>query len=824
MTANLENFTRELDELVNGRVVHTSDPTLQAANVLLAIDLDSESSPPADLRARWISRMQPPVERNIFLKTLNTRPVLAILLALLILLTLSGVAYAIGRSLGYIPGIGMVDQSMPVRVLAHPVTVTRDGITITITDAVLSSDKTILRYSIENLPNELTAHEGDTAPACIIPTAELRQGDGAVLVSSYLAGLQGRLVMDPIPANVNDAILSIPCIPNAFRGLAPENWEISLAFVPAPPDMTALPVVEYTSASASIITPSAEAVPAAESTPSVHTDSQQPNPISISKVIDTGNSYILLGTFRSPTPEHSSEHRMKLLDANGDEVPWNAPTDVDPEFVPGAESWVVEFDKIYPFPIRIAYSELVTSFDPSKLESEEFEFDAGLDSQIGDTWEINRDITLTGYTFSLDSISIEQGGGCAECAAMFEYTFHFTSPEPVQPVDPFISDFENLGLSFAGLPSSFRLSDGRLITLAVEFEGYESNGGSGSFYPPNKWEMGDHQPNLLRGKVKVKITLLPGTGEIKNWTLDWQPDTFSASIPPQTCLTVDSWKAAVANPQPILADLPGKVFLQSSLDNSNSSIYVANPDGSNKQEIGYVWNFQPVSSSPDGSQVLFSQEDGLYVKNIATGEMLRIPNTLPSDFFALWSPDGMHIAFLRTDNQTSHPNIYLINPNGTDTQKITKQDGDYYLLGWLPDGSALFFTELTRDGYTLKKLELASGTISEFFAPKGGHIDAINSDGNEVVFQELIDGTTTGLFISRIDGSDRRLIASASILADPEGWGFGQAKWSPDGKWLTVVVYVTTANTTKNSIALVNPATCQIVPLPYTDNILAWIR
>ncbi len=45
---------------------------------------------------------------------------------------LSGVAYAIGRSLGYIPGTGIVEQGAPIRVLAEPVSLTRDGITLTI--------------------------------------------------------------------------------------------------------------------------------------------------------------------------------------------------------------------------------------------------------------------------------------------------------------------------------------------------------------------------------------------------------------------------------------------------------------------------------------------------------------------------------------------------------------------------------------------------------------------------------------------------------------------------------------------------------------------
>ena len=37
-----------------------------------------------------------------------------------------------------------------------------------------------------------------------------------------------------IPADVNEAVLVIPCLANTLPGKAPENWELPLRFVPAP--------------------------------------------------------------------------------------------------------------------------------------------------------------------------------------------------------------------------------------------------------------------------------------------------------------------------------------------------------------------------------------------------------------------------------------------------------------------------------------------------------------------------------------------------------------------------------------------------------------
>src|SRR5512134_162777 len=51
------------------------------------------------------------IERKSPMMTLRTRPLVAILIVFLILLVLSSTAYALGRMLGYIPGIGMVEQT-----------------------------------------------------------------------------------------------------------------------------------------------------------------------------------------------------------------------------------------------------------------------------------------------------------------------------------------------------------------------------------------------------------------------------------------------------------------------------------------------------------------------------------------------------------------------------------------------------------------------------------------------------------------------------------------------------------------------------------------
>jgi len=107
-------------------------------------------------------------------------PVAAVLLALLILAALAGVAYALSNALGYIPGIGVIQQDATLRILEQPLSLTRQGITLTVHQAVLSADKSVVLFSVEGVPWEALSHEEDE-PGCSgqaflrLPNGEMMQ-------------------------------------------------------------------------------------------------------------------------------------------------------------------------------------------------------------------------------------------------------------------------------------------------------------------------------------------------------------------------------------------------------------------------------------------------------------------------------------------------------------------------------------------------------------------------------------------------------------------------------------------------------------------------
>ena len=158
------------------------------------------------------------LERKSPMMTLRTRPVAAVLIALLILFCLSGVVYALGRAFGYIPGIGIVDQSVPIRVLAEPVTAQGQGISVSVSKVVADASRTFIAYRVEGIP---LGENG--IPACAtIPGMQLADGTDlenktgsggtAVLRDGSTVYYEEENFFSPIPNETNDVTFRLSCV------------------------------------------------------------------------------------------------------------------------------------------------------------------------------------------------------------------------------------------------------------------------------------------------------------------------------------------------------------------------------------------------------------------------------------------------------------------------------------------------------------------------------------------------------------------------------------------------------------------------------------
>ena len=97
---------------------------------------------------------------------------------------------------------------------------------------------------------------------------------------------------------------------------------------------------------------------------------------------------------------------------------------------------------------------------------------------------------------------------------------------------------------------------------------------------------------------------------------------------------------------------------------------------------------------------------------------------------------------------------------------------------------------------------------------------SISPDGQWIVFADRLslDAANWSIFISRLDGSERKLVA------EPEVPTAFTSVWGPDGQWLilnTLTMDASTKEQTKIPV-LVNPFTCQVVRLNFDGMVEGW--
>ena len=659
---------------------------------------------------------------------------------------------------GYIPGVGIVDQSAPIRVLAESVSVTRDGITVTVTSATLTGDKTHIEYRIFGVPGSAYPDREDVM-GCT--TQEyLRLPDGTQLA---------RIDNDfkPVPAGIDAATLVIPCIFNTLPGKTPENWELPLRFVPAPPDLTVMPVIELSPSPQPSLTPGALA---SGTPPAALADSS----VTVNEVIETSDGYILIGQFqphRKPGESFLQTAAFEIRDASGKNVSYTYPLDVNDEInqesagIPGV-GWAAQFKAAgLVYPLTISFSG-VNIYQAAPGPTAEFTFDAGSNPQPGQVWNLNQKVQLAGHTLTLVSITADSRGG---------YSFDFQ-------VDP------------------------KVYSAGVQIAGYTPNGGGGGGgggLTNGEFNTSLSYAQLPSGVLTVNVSGLTLIGDSITWQEQWSPATPRTDLPanptpqPGLCFTADS----LAQVQPAPTTLSnGKALIYEKLDTGTWGLAVYNLDGSQKQVA--VPNGNWGALSPDGSQAAYSAIDnGIHIVDLASQTEKVLPGA--GGFNLHWSPDGKQIAYVGMGDGVIN-SVFVITTDGTPARQI--YDLSYEsVVGWSPDGKLYFVAPYTGGAaWKVYSYDLASGTTQERFNIENGTPKFLNPklspDGNWIVYRGR---DNSSLYLVRTDGSDMHLIM--------DNVGAVGIEWSRSG-WLGVSLQQ--ANSGESVMVIIKPDGCEAYMLP----------
>lgn len=117
-----------------------------------------------------------------------------------------------------------------------------------------------------------------------------------------------------------------------------------------------------------------------------------------------------------------------------------------------------------------------------------------------------------------------------------------------------------------------------------------------------------------------------------------------------------------------------------------------------------LWSFGRINNvevSPDGSKILYgvryydiannSSQNDFYVLDISNGQIQRITNSNKQKTSAHWRPDNKKIGLVITEKD--EPQLYEINPDGTDLKQVSYISGGLNDFKYSPDSSKILFTK-----------------------------------------------------------------------------------------------------------------------------------
>lgn len=694
------------------------------------------------------------VKRLLFLRPAWVTASIIVVLAMSIWMVGPQRVLAAVRGLfGYIPGVGMIDTSAPIRVLAEPVSVTRDGVSITVTSALLTGEKTHIEYRIFGVPGSAYP-QGEDGVGCI-ERPYLLLADGS-----------HQEVNAPLPATVNEATYVVPCISNTLPGTAPTDWRLALKFVAAPQNMTVMPVTELSS--------SAETKPAQDTAAPSEDSSATPSApndhaVTVTQEIETAEGYILVGSFQ---PQTSVGERIQvtdttLKDANGKEIPYTYPLDISPDLpnsTPGGSSWAMQFKgRGLAYPLTINFTGApVYEADPGATA--EFTFDAGSTPQPGQEWTINKDIQIAGYTLKLVSITADSRNGYA-----------------------------------------FRFQNDKVYSVGVQIAGFTAVGGGGGSSPEGLVNVSVAYAQFPTGKLTVILSHLTIIGDPLTWQGQWTPANPRNDFPtqqPGVCLDAGSLDGL----NPVPADLArGKALVYEELEGSDQwGLVLYNLDGRSKQVVAAnaAWG----ALSPDGSQVAYSPFSktavDIHILDLNSQSVRTLHGVSGTGYH--WSPDGKQIAYIASGGKAIN-SVFVVNSDGTDNRQVSTLSYET-LIGWSMDGGELYFAAPYTGGSPWKvyAYELASGATTERFTIDNGTPKALNptlSPDDQWIAYRGKDNSS--VYLVHPDGSDMHLVLDNAAAAD--------IAWTSSG-WLGVSLY--NANSNDGPILLVKPDGCTTYRLP----------
>ena len=213
-------------------------------------------------------------------------------------------------------------------------------------------------------------------------------------------------------------------------------------------------------------------------------------------------------------------------------------------------------------------------------------------------------------------------------------------------------------------------------------------------------------------------------------------------------------------------------------------------DGSNMRvllggspTVGYI---EVQDWSDDGRTIVMTlfQNDGTGQIALvdAEGGDLRVLKIWPE--VAAVSPDGRYLAYdLATDEERLARDIHVIAMDGTDEHRVVDNAADDQLLGWLPDGDLLFYSD--RAVWQLPVHDGEATGEAMLVRPDVWNLTPIGMAGYSYIYG--VDVELPQVHTAEIDLEAGRLLSDPVPVSRRVVRETSFSAWSPDGRFLAYV-------------------------------------
>lgn len=226
-------------------------------------------------------------------------------------------------------------------------------------------------------------------------------------------------------------------------------------------------------------------------------------------------------------------------------------------------------------------------------------------------------------------------------------------------------------------------------------------------------------------------------------------------------------------------------------------LILSSPDGNGKTRIsqwdgpGHYPHFNWPSWSPAADRLAFMADvDGHDRYSIWTstrnGEAtIRVTPKSTEALYPAWSPDGSQITFTARSQGTWE--IFVMNADGGRIARISKhREGGFQpqwggFPTWAPDGSEIYHHARIRGLYSIHSTSIESGITRPIaWLPSDARYPGWSRSGDWLAFIVSDEGKRSGIYITRKDGVDMRIVTAGDFAGTPA--------WSPDESAIAITM------------------------------------